>query len=83
MSFIQRSSSMVVSPQSFDDLIAPNPHAHAICSLGLLRPDGVFLPMDDLDFSCLDEVLRERFFRMDDGCMVRREKVRPETVERL
>ncbi len=48
-------------------------------SLGLFRPDGVFLPLEDIDFSGLEEIFRERFFRM----MLRREKVRPETVERM
>src|SRR6266545_7963880 len=50
-----------------------------VVSLGLFRPDGVFLPMDDVDFSGLEKVFRERFFRM----MLRRERVRPETVERM
>jgi hypothetical protein len=68
---------MVASPQSFGDLIVHNPHLHTIVSLGLFRPDGVFLPLEDLDFSGLEEIFRERFFRM----MLRREKVRPETVE--
>jgi hypothetical protein len=35
--------------------------------------------MDDLDFSALEEVFRERFFEM----MLRKEKMRPETVERF
>jgi hypothetical protein len=56
-----------------------NPHLHTVVSLGLFRPDGVFLPMEDVDFSGLEEIFRERFFRM----MLRREKVRPETVERM
>jgi hypothetical protein len=42
---------MVVSPQSFSDLLVP--HAHAACSLGLFRKDGVFFSMEDLDFSAL------------------------------
>ncbi|MGH9363354.1 MAG: transposase zinc-binding domain-containing protein [Thermoanaerobaculia bacterium] len=70
---------MVVSPQSFGDLIVPHAHGHAIVSLGLFRHDGVFLPMEEVDFSGLEEIFRERFFRM----MLRREKVRPETVERM
>ena len=70
---------MVASPQSFGDLIVHNPHLHAICSLGLFRPDGVFLPLENLDFSGLEEIFHERFFQM----MLRREKVRPETVERM
>ena len=70
---------MIASPQSFGDLIVPNPHLHAVVSLGLFRPDGVFLPMEDVDFSGLEEIFRERFFRL----MLRRQKVRPETVERM
>ena len=70
---------MIASPQSFGDLIVHNPHLHAVVSLGLFRPDGVFLPMEDVDFSGLEEIFRERFLRM----MLRREKVRPETVERM
>jgi hypothetical protein len=70
---------LIASPQSFGDLIVPNPHLHAICSLGLFRSDGVFLPLEEVDFSGLEEVFRERFFRM----MLRHEKVRPETVARM
>src|SRR6266540_6286342 len=70
---------MIVSPQSFGDILVHHPHGHACVSLGLFRRDGVFLPMDDVDFSGLEEIFRERFLRM----MLRREKVRPETVERM
>ena len=70
---------MVASPQSFGDLIVHNPHLHAVCSLGLFRPDGCFLPLEDVEFSGLEAIFRERFFRM----MLRRQKVRPETVERM
>ena len=70
---------MVITPQSFGDLIVHHPHAHAICSLGLFRRDGVYVPMDDVDFSGLEETFRERFLAL----MLRREKVRPETVERM
>ena len=70
---------MVASPQSFGDLIVHNPHLHSCVSLGLFRPDGVFFPMEDVDFSGLQEIFRERFFRR----MLRRQKVRPETVERM
>ena len=70
---------MVVSPQSHGDLLTLHPHAHSICSLGLFRPDGVYLPMEHVDFSGLESVFRERFFRL----MLRRQKVRPETVERM
>jgi len=56
-----------------------HPHAHAVVSLGLFRKDGVYFPMEDLDFSGLEELFRERFFRM----LLRREKILPETVEIL
>jgi hypothetical protein len=70
---------MVVSPQSHGDLLTLNPHAHSICSLGLFRPDGVYLPMEDVEFEGLEELFRKRFFSL----MLRRGKVRPETVERM
>jgi hypothetical protein len=70
---------MVVSPQSHGDLLTHHPHAHSVSSLGLFRPDGTFLPMEDVDFEGLEELFRERFFQL----MLRRRKVRPETVERL
>jgi hypothetical protein len=70
---------MVVSPQSFGDLLVPHCHAHAAVSLGLFRKDGVYFPMEDLDFSGLEELFRERFFKM----MLRREKILPETVEKF
>jgi hypothetical protein len=70
---------MIVSPQSFGDLLVAHAHAHAAVSLGLFRKDGVFFPMEDLDFKGLEEVFRERFFRM----LLRREKILPETVQRF
>jgi hypothetical protein len=70
---------MIVSPQSFGDLLLPHAHAHAVVSLGLFRKDGLFFPMEDVDFSGLEEVFRERFFRL----LLRREKILPETVERF
>jgi hypothetical protein len=70
---------MVVSPQSHGDLLTHNPHVHSICSLGLFRSDGVYLSMEDVDFSGLEAVFRERFFSL----MLRRQKVRPETLERM
>jgi hypothetical protein len=70
---------MVVSPQSHGDLLTHHPHIHAVSSLGLFRPDGIYLPMEDVDFTGLEELFRERFFRL----MLRRGKVRPETVERM
>jgi hypothetical protein len=70
---------MVVSPQSFSDLLVPHAHAHAAVSLGLFRRDGVYFPMEDIDFTGLEEVFRERFFRV----MLRRGKMLPETVEKF
>jgi hypothetical protein len=70
---------MVVSPQSYGDLLVAHAHSHALVSLGLFRRDGLFFPMDDLDFSGLEEIFRERFFQM----MLRKDKMRPETVERF
>jgi hypothetical protein len=70
---------MVVSPQSFSDLLVPHAHAHAAVSLGLFRQDGVYFLMEDLDFTGLEEVFRERFFEM----MLRRGKMLPETVEKF
>lgn len=70
---------MLVVPQSFGDLLIAHPHAHAICSLGLFTRDGSFLPMEDLDFSGLEEIFRERFLQL----MLRRGKILPETAERM
>jgi hypothetical protein len=70
---------MVVSPQSYGDLIVPNPHCHSVVSLGLFRKDGIYFPMEDSDFSGLEEVFRDRFFEM----MLEKEKIRPETVARF
>ena len=70
---------MIVSPQSHGDLLTHHPHAHSICSLGLFRPDGVYLPMDDLELSGLEALFRERFVSL----MLRRGKLRPETLERM
>ena len=53
---------MVVCPQSCGDLLTHDPHAHSLCSLGLFRSDGIFLPREDVDFSGLEAVFRERFF---------------------
>jgi len=70
---------IVVSPQSHGDLLTHHPHAHSICSLGLFRSDGVYLPMEEVDFTGLEALFRERFFQL----MLRRQKVLPETVERM
>ena len=70
---------MIVSPQSFGDLLVPHSHAHALVSLGLFRKDGLFFPMEDLDFTGLEELFRERFVQM----LLRKERILPETVERF
>ena len=70
---------MVVSPQSYGDLVVPHAHCHSVVSLGLFRKDGRYFPMEDIDFSGLEELFRERFFQM----MLKKEKIRPETVERF
>jgi hypothetical protein len=70
---------MLVVPQPFGDLLLPHPDGHALCSLGLFTHDGAFLPMEDLDFSDLEEIFRERFLEL----MLRRGKILPETVERM
>ncbi len=54
-------------------------HVHALVSLGLFRKDGRFFPMDDADFSGLEELFRERFFET----MLEKQKILPETIERF
>ena len=68
---------MVVVPQSFADLLISHPHAHAVCSLGLFTRDGSFLRMEDLNFTGLEDLFRERFLEL----MLRRGKILPETAE--
>ena len=68
---------MVVAPQSFGDLLVTHPHCHAVVSLGLFSPDGVFCRMESVDFSGLEELFRERVFRM----LVRKGKITEEIVE--
>ena len=68
---------MVVSPQSFGDLLVPHPHAHSVVSLGLFSRDGVFHRMEDVDFTPLEEIFRDRFFER----MVKRGKITQEIVE--
>ena len=68
---------MVLSPQSFGDLLVSHPHAHSIVSLGLFSPDGVFCRMEEVDFSGLEALFRERIFKI----MVRRGKITEEIVE--
>jgi len=68
---------MVVVPQSFADLLVPHAHAHAVCSLGLFSQDGSFHAMEDVEFSGLEELFRERVFRF----MVKKGKITQEIVE--
>ncbi len=53
---------MVVVPQSFGDLLIAHPHAHALVSLGVFLRDGSFYSLEDVDFTGLDEVFRQRVF---------------------
>jgi len=53
---------MVVVPQSFGDLLVSHPHAHALVSLGVFLRDGSFYSMEDVDFTGMEEVFRERVF---------------------
>jgi hypothetical protein len=68
---------MLVVPQSFADLLVPHAHAHAVSSLGLFCPDGTFFPMEDIDFSGLEEIFRERVFTF----MVKNGKITPEVAD--
>jgi hypothetical protein len=68
---------MIASPQSFGDLLISHPHCHALVSLGLFSPDGIFCRMEDVDFSGLEELFRERFFKI----MVRKGKITEEIVD--
>ena len=70
---------MIAAPQSFGDLLVTHAHVHAVVSLGLFRNDGLYFPMEDIDFSGLEGLFRERFFNM----MLKKEKILPETVERF
>jgi hypothetical protein len=71
---------MVASPQSFGSLLNVHPHCHALSSLGLFTPDGVFHPApEDLDFSPLEALFREEFFTR----LLQREAITPERIELL
>jgi hypothetical protein len=65
---------MVSVPQSFGDLLITHPHLHSIVSLGLFGRDGIFHPLEEVDFSGLEALFSRRFFKL----MLRREKVRPD-----
>jgi hypothetical protein len=75
--FQKATPAMVIVPQSFGDLLISHPHAHSVVSLGLYTRDGSFLRMEDIDFSSLEEIFRERFLEM----MLRRGKILPDTAE--
>jgi hypothetical protein len=70
---------MVVVPQSFADLLVPHAHCHAVVSLGLFTAEGFFHPMEDLDFSGLEELFRERVFEM----MIKKGKITAEIAEEM
>src|SRR2546422_4534798 len=75
--FQKATPAIVDVPQSFGDLLISHAHAHALCSLGLFTRDGSFLRMEDLDFTGLEELFRQRFLEM----MLRRGKILPDTAE--
>jgi hypothetical protein len=70
---------MLVVPQSFGDLLLSHPHAHALCSLGVFLRDGSFHSMEDVDFSGLETMFRERVFSF----LIEKEKITPETAESM
>jgi hypothetical protein len=70
---------MVVVPQSFGDLLTAHPHAHALCSLGVFLRDGTFHSMEDVDFSGLEAIFRERVFDF----MIERGKITPEVADEM
>ena len=68
---------MVVVPQSFGELLVAHPHAHALCSLGLFLRDGTFYSNEDVDFSGLEAIFRERVFDF----MIEKEKITREAAD--
>lgn len=68
---------MVVVPQSFGDLVLSHPHAHALVSLGVFLRDGSFHSMEDVDFSGLEEIFRERVFDF----MIQKGKITSEVAD--
>ena len=53
---------MIAVPQSFGDLVLSHAHIHALVSLGVFLRDGSFHSMEDVDFSGLEAIFRERVF---------------------
>ena len=71
---------MIVAPQSFGDLLLPHAHCHAIASTGVFDQQGNFHPApENIDFSPLEEIFRERTFKM----LLEREKITEERIELL
>ena len=68
---------MVVVPQSFGDLLTSHPHAHALVSLGVFLRDGSFHSMEDVDFTGLEAIFRERVFDF----MIKKGKITTEVAE--
>ena len=56
---------MLVTPQSFGDLLVPHAHLHALASLGVFDREGEFHACpEDLDFSPLIDLFKERTFKI-------------------
>ena len=51
---------MIVTPQSFGNLLNPHAHTHSVSSLGVFDQEGTFhAAPDDLDFTPLEELFSE------------------------
>ena len=70
---------MVISPQSFGNLLNWHPHLHSVASLGLFDTSGNFHAAPNIDFSPLEEIFRQSTLRM----MVDREKISSERADML
>ena len=70
---------MLVVPQSFGDLLVSHPHAHALVSLGVFTREGSFHSLEDVDFSGLESMFRERVFEF----LIQKEKIPPEVAESM
>ena len=71
---------MLVAPQSFGSLLIPHAHAHAVASLGVFDHEGNFHACpEELDFSPLVEIFRERTFKM----LLKKEATTEERVQML